>query len=96
MAVWNITPKSLSVKGPGVSNSSSDKIVLIPLTVSAVLVREQQLRKARFNRYQEVDGYFSCTDQGRPWPESSGLLSLQWVGQEPLMPFFPHVQSVLG
>ena len=49
------TPRTLGVKSSGVSNSLSDEMLLIPLTVSAVVVKEQ-LREVRFSRYQEVAG----------------------------------------
>ena len=46
----NTTPRTLGVKGLGVSNSLSDEMFLIPLTVSAVMVKEQ-LREVRFSKY---------------------------------------------
>ena len=43
------------MKGSGVSNSLNDEVLLIPLTVSAVVIKEQ-LREVRFGRYQKVAG----------------------------------------
>ena len=51
----HITPRTLGVKGLGVSNSLSDEMHLIPLTVSAVVVKEQ-LREVIFSRYHEIAG----------------------------------------
>ena len=55
----NITPRTLGVKGLGVSNSLSEEMLLIPLTVSAVVVKAQ-LSELRFSRSQGAAGCL-CT-----------------------------------